>query len=123
MENQTLPTPTSRLLARSNDVRTNGALTIAEAALPAADAVVDAIKRDLILRKIDTDAFSLPEIVFRILMNGDPVERLALARFDELVVHNGVGIAIQHDLQSALEFIGAIRRHAITCLEPKVIEP
>lgn len=78
MENQTLPTPTSRLLARSNDVRTNGALTIAEAALPAADAVVDAIKRDLILRKIDTDAFSLPEIVFRILMNGDPVERLAL---------------------------------------------
>lgn len=78
MENQTLPTPTSRLLARSNDVRTNGALTIAEAALPAAAAVVDAIKRDLILRKINTENVSLPEIVFRILMNGDPVERLAL---------------------------------------------
>lgn len=78
MENQTLPTPTSRLLARSNDVRMNGALTIADAALPAAAAVVDAIKRDLILCKIDTDAVSLPEIVFRILMNGDPLERLAL---------------------------------------------
>lgn len=78
MENQTLPTPTSRLLARSNDIRTNGALTIADAALPSAAAVVDAIKRDLILRKIDTENVSLPEIVFRILMNGDPVERLAL---------------------------------------------
>ena len=78
MDNQALPTTTSRLLARSNDIRTNGALTIADAALPSAAAVVDAIKRDLILRKIDTDTVSLPEIVFRILMNGDPVERLAL---------------------------------------------
>lgn len=78
MENQTLPTPTSHLLARSNDVRTNGALTIADAALPAAADVVEKIKHDLILRKIDTNTVSLPEIVFKILMNGDPLERLAL---------------------------------------------
>lgn len=78
MENQTLPTPTNRLLARSNDIRTNGALTIADAALPYAAAVIDVIKGDFILCKIDTDTVSLPEIVFKILMQGDPVERLAL---------------------------------------------
>ena len=38
MENQQLTPTTSRLLARSNDVRMNGALTIADAALPAAQA-------------------------------------------------------------------------------------
>jgi hypothetical protein len=78
MENQQLPTTTSLLLARSNDVRKNGALTIADAALPAAADVVAAINRDLILRKIDTNTVSLPEIVARILMNGDTLERLAL---------------------------------------------
>lgn len=78
MDNQQLTPTINRLQARSNDVRTNGALTIAEAALPAAADVVAAINRDLILRKIDTNTVSLPEIVFKILMTGDPLERLAL---------------------------------------------
>ena len=70
--------PTNHLQALSNNVQMNGAMTIAEASFPAAAAVVDAIKRDLVLRNIDTNSVPLPEIVYRILMQGTPVERLAL---------------------------------------------
>src|SRR5690606_13351231 len=39
------------------------------------------------------------------------VERLALARLDELVLDDRAGIAIEHHLQTALEFVGRIARH------------
>jgi len=47
----------------------------------------------------------------------DPVERLALAGLDELVFNNGAWIAIYHDFQTALEFIGAVRCH-VACINP-----
>jgi hypothetical protein len=43
------------------------------------------------------------------------VEGLALARLDELVFDDGVGIAVEHDLESALEFVGAVESHVIAC--------
>jgi hypothetical protein len=41
----------------------------------------------------------------------DPVEGLTLARLDQLVLDDGAGIAVQHHLQTAFEFVGRIVRH------------
>ena len=43
----------------------------------------------------------------------DPVEGLALAGLNELVLDDGIGVAIHHDLQPAFEFIGTIACHVI----------
>jgi hypothetical protein len=60
------------------NIRENGAVSLIESATPAAVDVIEAIKRDLVLSRIDTENVSLPEIVFKILMKGSPVERVAL---------------------------------------------
>src|SRR5690606_13899357 len=41
----------------------------------------------------------------------DAVERLALARLDEFVFDNHIGIAVHHHLQAAPKFAGAVNRH------------
>src|SRR5690606_30192539 len=43
--------------------------------------------------------------------DADTVERLPLARFDHLVLDDRVGIVVEQDLQSGLEFIGAVAGH------------
>jgi hypothetical protein len=47
----------------------------------------------------------------------DPVERLTLAGLDKLVFNDGAWITIDHDFQTALEFIGAVRCH-LACINP-----
>lgn len=42
-----------------------------------------------------------------------PGKCLALARFDEFVFNDGVGIAVQHNLQATFEFIRVVRRHGV----------
>ncbi len=43
----------------------------------------------------------------------DAIEGLALARLNELIFDNGTGIIVDHDFQSALEFVCAISRHIV----------
>jgi hypothetical protein len=43
----------------------------------------------------------------------DAIEGLALARLHELVFDNRAGVAVQHDLEPASEFIGAVRCHRL----------
>jgi len=66
------------LRGHSLRIRENGAVSLIESATPAAVDVIEAIRRDLVLCRIDTENVSLPEIVFKILMKGSPVERVAL---------------------------------------------
>ncbi len=39
------------------------------------------------------------------------IEGLSLARLDELILHDGIGVAVQQNLQSRAEFIGAVVGH------------
>lgn len=66
------------LRGHSLRIRENGAVSLIESATPAAVDVIEAIRRDLVLCRIDTENVSLPEIVFKIIMKGSPVERVAL---------------------------------------------
>src|SRR5210317_486106 len=43
--------------------------------------------------------------------NLDPIESLPLARFDELVLDNGAGIAVHQNFQTGPEFISTVISH------------
>src|SRR5699024_10607594 len=52
----------------------------------------------------------------------DAIEGLTLARLHELVVHDREGIAVEHDLEAALELIGTVSRHKSCALRVKKLD-
>src|SRR5210317_1578068 len=45
-----------------------------------------------------------------------PVECLALARLNELVIEDAAGLAVQHDLQARAKFVGRVIGHGVLVL-------